>query len=265
MGPILGGSNTRLVRKGPEPQRLVQRPTREKRGPFVRLFRPIALLADAPPAVLAVEQVPGMQTKPFRRTYAADRQEQKRRLKKPPLSPSPYSAAIGRDTSCRRRVLSWCRAGRQSRCASRSLVRGSRKPRKGHARTAHPGSKDHQSNSPPHHSKVRQRQRQPCRRRRHLRDQRRTQPAGFVAVQHPQRSRVSTGDRPVPGRSRLTVRRRLAQTKRRRTMPHTQRQKLQGQPFLYVSWTFSLVQRTPRCVPISPRPRSRQPEVSRRH
>jgi hypothetical protein len=158
-------------------------------------------------------------------------------------------SSIGRDTSCRRRVLSWCRAGSESRCASYSLAWGSRKSRKDHpSSTALLGSKVLQSNSPFRHSKVRQRQRQPCRPRRHLRYQRRTQPAGFVAAQHPQRSGASAGGRPVPGHSRLTVRCRLAQTKRRRTMPHTRRQKLRGQPFLYVSWTFSVVQRILRCT-----------------
>jgi hypothetical protein len=169
--------------------------------------------------------------------------------KKPPLSPRLYGASIGRDTSCRRRVLSWCRAGSELRCASHSLAWGSRKSRKDHpSSTALLGSKVRQSNSPFRHSKVRQRQRQPCRPRRHLRYQRRTQPAGFVAAQHPQRSGASAGDRPVPGHSRLTVRCRLARTKRRRTMPHTRRQKLREQPFLYVSWTFSVVQRIPRCT-----------------
>jgi hypothetical protein len=177
------------------------------------------------------------------------RQEQKRRLKKPPLLPSQQGASIGRDTSCRRRVLSGCRAGRQIRCASRSLARGNRRPRKDHEHSPHLGSRGHQNNSPLRRNKVRQRQRQPCRPRRHLRYQRRTRrtrPAAFDDAQLPHRSRGSAGDRPVPRHSRLTVRCRLARTNRRRAMPYKRRQKPRGQPSLHVSWTFSVCQRTPR-------------------
>jgi len=60
------------------------------------------------------------------------------------------------------------------------------------------------------------------RRRRHTR----TRPAGSAAAQHPQRSRGSAGDRPVPARSRLITRHRVARTSRRRAASHKQRSKL---------------------------------------
>ena len=58
IGPIFGGSNTRLVRKGPEPQKLLPSRPHGKGGLASRLFRTrfaTALLAEMPPPVLAAE------------------------------------------------------------------------------------------------------------------------------------------------------------------------------------------------------------------
>ena len=79
MAPIFGGSNTRLVRKGPEPRRRLRMASGAwKRRPFRPPFPssiPLALLADMLPAILAAEQGAGDADKAVAAgiVFAADR------------------------------------------------------------------------------------------------------------------------------------------------------------------------------------------------